>query len=144
MVWEADAAADLAAGLRDWADSGLASLLGGLMSWRGRDREEVATVARRLRDTRPGGWNGGGALGELLGVRTGAMTASSDKKGHRADWGVGGGDMGGGGGGVGEMEMRWPPQPPPLPPHTSSDRTLEGATDHPHEDAADGYSADAD
>ena len=139
MVWEADAAGDLVAGLSDWPDGALASLLGGLMNWRGRDREEVATVATRLRDTKLGGWNGGGPLGDLLGVRAGAMTAL---KGRRADWGVGGG----GGiraekeGGREEDGLQWPPRPPDASDPSSG---LEELSPVPHEEQ-DGYSADAD
>ena len=52
-AWEVDAAADLAAGLHDWTDAGLAALLAGLMTWKGRDREEVATVGGGTLNPKP-------------------------------------------------------------------------------------------
>ena len=92
-VWDADAACGLVNGLTGWDDDTLASLLGGLMTWKGRDREEVAAVAVRLRETR--GWTGGGALGDVLGVRAGAVAGGS------TEWGLGG-----------AAPHEWPSAPP--------------------------------
>ena len=135
-VFDVDALADLAGGLRDWADEGVAAMLGGLTRWRGRDRAEVAVVAKRLRETR--GWNGGGVIGRTIGVAEGAMDALDEPGGGRrrarataggaaADWGVGEAGFGEDGDGV----HRWPPAPP----------DQAQAAEDP---AADGYSADAD
>ena len=68
-------------------------MLDGLITWRGRDREEVATVAATLRAAR--GWTGGGALGKALGVAAGAVAEGS------SEWGLGGG-----------ATPEWPPAPP--------------------------------
>ena len=62
-------ACGLVTGLSDWDDDALASLLDGLITWRGRDREEVATVAATLRAAR--GWTGWRRAGESVGSRGG-------------------------------------------------------------------------
>ena len=77
QVWCAEDAASLAFGLREWADAGLAALLSALMEWRHRDRGEVAHVVRALLASREGEWQGGGALGKLLGVREGEARAAA-------------------------------------------------------------------
>jgi hypothetical protein len=75
--------------LVNWADAGVAALLGALMEWRHRDRAEVAHVVRALISRPPssgGEWRGGGALGKLLGVREGeARAAAAAAKGDGAD-----------------------------------------------------------
>ena len=92
-VWDVQDACGLVTGLSDWDDDALASLLDGLITWRGRDREEVAAVAATLRAAR--GWTGGGALGKALGVAAGAVAEGS------SEWGLGGG-----------ATPEWPPAPP--------------------------------
>ena len=124
-VFDVDALADLVGGLRDWADAGVAALLAGLTRWRGRDRAEVAVVAKRLRETR--GWNGGGVIGRTVGVVEGGIDALDDAGGGRRRARAPAGVFGEEGDGV----HRWPPAPPDHAP---------GADDTP----ADGYSADAD
>ena len=89
QAWTAEDAAALALGLSNWADAGVAALLGALMEWRRRDRAEVAHVVRALISRPPGSggeWQGGGALGKLLGVREGeARAAAAAAKGDGAD-----------------------------------------------------------
>ena len=88
QAWTAEDAAALALGLSNWADAGVAALLGALMEWRRRDRAEVAHVVRALISSPPGSggeWQGGGALGKLLGVREGeARAAAAAAKGEAA------------------------------------------------------------
>ena len=88
QAWTAEDAAALALGLSNWADAGVAALLGALMEWRRRDRAEVAHVVRALISRPPGSggeWQGGGALGKLLGVREGeARAAAAAAKGEAA------------------------------------------------------------
>ena len=88
QAWTAEDAAALALGLSNWADAGVAALLGALMEWRRRDRAEVAHVVRALISRPPGSggeWEGGGALGKLLGVREGeARAAAAAAKGEAA------------------------------------------------------------
>lgn len=95
-AWDVRDACGLVTGLTPcgWDDDSLASLLDGLITWRGRDREEVAAVAATLRAAR--GWTGGGSLGKALGVAAGAVAKGS------SEWGLGGGASG----------HEWPPAPP--------------------------------
>ena len=83
QAWTAEDAAALALGLSNWADAGVAALLGALMEWRRRDRAEVAHVVRALISRPPGSggeWQGGGALGKLLGVREGEARAAAGRR----------------------------------------------------------------
>ena len=59
-------------------------------------------------------------LGEVLGVKSGAVSALDERE---VEWEVGGAGTEGG--------LQWPPQPPP-------------SHEVPHDESADGYSADAD
>lgn len=155
QVWCAEDAASLAFGLRDWADTGLAALLGALMEWRHRDRGEVAHVVRALLASREGEWQGGGALGKLLGVREGEARAAAaaeeeDESGGESDPAAkklralaagltissrGRGRRGGGGGG-GDA----------VPPHTFPPEPVRDGREPEagSETIGDGYSADAD
>ena len=152
QVWCAEDAASLVSGLSEWADAGLAALLGALMEWRHRDRGEVAHVVRALLASREGEWQGGGALGKLLGVREGearaAAAAEEEESGGESDPEASlralaagltissrGRRRGGGGGGGDSMPPHtFPPEPVP------DGRGLEAGS----ETIGDGYSADAD
>ncbi len=155
QVWCAEDAASLVFGLREWADAGLAALLGALMEWRHRDRGEVAHVVRALLASREGEWQGGGALGKLLGVREGEARAAAaaeeeDESGGESDPAAkklralaagltissrGRGRRGGGGGG-GDA----------VPPHTFPPEPVRDGREPEagSETIGDGYSADAD
>jgi hypothetical protein len=155
QVWCAEDAASLAFGLHEWADTGLAALLGALMEWRHRDRGEVAHVVRALLASREGEWQGGGALGKLLGVREGEARAAAaaeeeDESGGESDPAAkklralaagltissrGRGRRGGGGGGGDAVPPHtFPPEP------VGDGREPEAGS----ETIGDGYSADAD
>jgi hypothetical protein len=125
------------------------------MEWRHRDRGEVAHVVRALLASREGEWQGGGALGKLLGVREGEARAAAaaeeeDESGGESDPAAkklralaagltissrGRGRRGGGGGGGDAVPPHtFPPEP------VGDGREPEAGS----ETIGDGYSADAD
>jgi len=110
-AWDADSAAALVGRLPTcdpptWSDDAIATLLSGLMRWRGRERADAAVVAVALRRRDPR-WNGGGVLGDVLDVAEGGVddlvreVASIQVAEVIEDEGEGG-----------EGFFRWPPEPP--------------------------------